>query len=271
MAWGVAQGKQLHATVVRIPYFSVNGQEVAVRYRRALTGDNRFSWRKGDRVCHYGLGRKPRDWTLLVEGKTDCWTAWGHDLPALGLPGASIWKPEWSEHLKGVQVYLWSEPDEAGQALTAKIGKDLPGLMVIQAPEGIKDLNDAHVKGEDIPALVERLKAQAIPAASIIKAQADKHLAELRKAAQPVLAATDPLKEVRRALVNSGFGGDLTPALITYLATTSRLLVMRPGAMPVHLLLVGQASAGKSFVMQSVLRLLPMRPITASRRVLRAS
>jgi hypothetical protein len=256
-AWGVAQTKQTGATVVRIPYYSPDGQEVAVRYRKALSGDNRFSWRKGDRVCLYGLGRKPRDWTLLVEGESDCWTAWAHDLPALGLPGASTWKAEWSEHFKGMQVYLWAEPDEAGQALPAKIGRDLPDLMVIKAPEGIKDLNEGHVKGEDVPALVERLKAQAIPSASIIKAQADKRLAELQEAARPVLAAADPLQEVQRALRVMGFGGDLKPAIIVYLAATSRLLIMRSGTMPVHILLVGQASAGKSYILIIVLRLLP--------------
>jgi hypothetical protein len=254
-AWGVAQQKYLGATVIRIPYFSPDGQEVAVRYRKALTGDNRFSWRKGDRVCLYGLGRKPRDWTLLVEGETDCWTAWAHDLPALGIPGASTWKPKWAEHFGEVKVYLWAEPDEAGQSLPEKIGKDLPGLMIIRAPEGIKDINEAHVKGVDVPTLVERLKAQAIPAASIIKEQADKRLAELKEAARPVLVADDPLQEVRRALRTLGFGGDLTPALITYLAVTSRLLAMRSGALPVHLLLVGQASAGKSFILIVVLRL----------------
>jgi hypothetical protein len=206
-------------------------------------------------VLLYGLGRKRRDWCLLVEGETDCWTSWAHDLPALGIPGKSTWKAEWAEHFRGVKVFLWQEPD--APELPAKIGKDLPDLMVIRPPEGLKDLNEAHVKGEDIPALVEMLKAQAIPASSIIKAQADKRLAELRKAAGPVLALADPLQEVQRALQVMGFGGDPTPALITYLSVTSRLLAMRPGAMPVHLLLFGQASAGKSYVLQIVLRLFP--------------
>jgi hypothetical protein len=256
-AWGVAQAKQHGATVVRIPYSSTDGQEVAVRYRKALSGDNRFSWRKGDRVLLYGLGRKGRDWCLLVEGETDCWTAWAHDLPAMGLPGASTWKPEWAEHFKGMKVFLWQEPDEAGQSLPARVGKDLPDLMVIQAPEGIKDLNEVHIKGEDIPALVERLKAQAIPAASIIKDQADKRLAELQEAARPVLAAADPLELVHQAIISQGYGGDVGQPVLVYLAATSRLLAMRPGAMPVHLLLVGQASAGKSYLLGIVLRLLP--------------
>jgi hypothetical protein len=173
----------------------------------------------------------------------------------MGIQGKSNWKQGWAEQFNGVQVFLWQEPDAS--ELPAKIGRDLPNLMVIPAPDGFKDLNEAHLKGEDIPVLVERLKAQAIPAADIIKAQTNKRLAELKEAAQTVLAAADPLQEVRQALTDMGFGGDLTPALITYLAVTSRLLAMRPGAMPVHLLLVGQASAGKSFILDTVLRLMP--------------
>jgi hypothetical protein len=54
-----------------------------------------------------------------------------------------------------------------------------------------------------------------------------------------------------------GYGGDLGPAVITYLAATSRLLKMRVGSMPVHLLLVGPPSAGKSYTMKVVMRLMP--------------
>ncbi|MGQ9688326.1 MAG: hypothetical protein ACUVXF_06000, partial [Desulfobaccales bacterium] len=32
-AWGVAQQKYCGATVIRIPYFATDGQEIAVRYR----------------------------------------------------------------------------------------------------------------------------------------------------------------------------------------------------------------------------------------------
>ncbi len=77
------------------------------------------------------------------------------------------------------------------------------------------------------------------------------------RAAAPVLAEDDPLARVAEALRAQGYGGDLAPALITYLCMTTRLLAMRPGAMPAHLLLVGPPSAGKSYTLQAVLRLLP--------------
>ena len=54
-----------------------------------------------------------------------------------------------------------------------------------------------------------------------------------------------------------GYGGDLRPAELTYIACTGRVLAMRPGSMPAHLLLLGSASTGKSFTKNVALRLLP--------------
>jgi hypothetical protein len=81
--------------------------------------------------------------------------------------------------------------------------------MVIQAPEGIKDLNEAHLKSEDIPALVERLKAQAIPAETLCLAQKAVRIKELETAAQAVLSAPDPLELVRHVIISQGYGGDV--------------------------------------------------------------
>ena len=88
-----------------------------------------------------------------------------------------------------------------------------------------------------------------------VKAVTD--LQGLKRRAAPVLSAEDPLKLVRKALRAGGYGGDRRPAVLAYLAATTRLLAMRPGAMPSHLLLTGQASAGKSYALNAALRLLP--------------
>ena len=82
-------------------------------------------------------------------------------------------------------------------------------------------------------------------------------LQDLRRRAAPVLNEEDPLKLVRQALQAGGYGGNLRPAVLAYLAATTRLLALRPGAMPAHLLLIGQPSAGKSYALNAVLRLLP--------------
>ena len=160
----------------------------------------------------------------------------------------------WAAKLAGLKVYLWQEPD--AEDLTAAVGKDVPDLHVIVAPEGVKDLSEAHVAAHDIPAYVETLKAAAVAFAELSGARHDARLVELKRRAADVLNAADPLELVEQAVVDSGYGGDTQPAMVTYTALTSRVLAMRRGAMPVHLLLVGPPSAGKS-TLQTCLNLLP--------------
>ncbi|MFC1938411.1 hypothetical protein ACFLWH_01990, partial [Chloroflexota bacterium] len=74
-------------------------------------------------------------------------------------------------------------------------------------------------------------------------------IAAAYEAAHHVIQADDPLEPVADAIRGLGYGGDLKPAKITYLAATSRLLDMRPGAMPVHLLLMGPSSAGINYTL----------------------
>ena len=39
-------------------------------------------------------------------------------------------------------VYVWREPGEGGDTFIAKIGADLPDILVITPPPGIKDVNE---------------------------------------------------------------------------------------------------------------------------------
>lgn len=230
---GVRDQRSRGISRVTIPYFDRQGAEVALRYRLALDGPDRFRWQRGSKALPYGLQRleeaRQAGWLVLVEGESDCWTCWYHGIPALGLPGKAVWRAEWAAHLAGLEVFIWQEPDAAD--FTARVGKDLPNARVIVAPEGIRDISAAHCLGEDVVALLERLRASARPVRELLL--------------------------VKRALRAMGYGGDLTPALVTYLCATTRLLAMRAGAMPAHLLLVGPPAAGKSFTLKTVLRLLP--------------
>jgi len=75
-------------------------------------------------------------------------------------------------------------------------------------------------------------------------------------AARAVLEHPDPLLLVDAAL-RATLGGDIRPAKLVYLAATSRLLDLRPGAMACHVLLQGPPAAGKSATLNAVRRLLP--------------
>jgi len=187
---GLSETKERGRYVVLIPYKDRAGHVFAVRKRYYMSKsrrgvDKRFRWRKGDTPALYGLWRldemRQSGWVLLVEGESDCHTAWMYGLPALGVPGAASWKRSWAEYLEGIEVCAWREPDDGGTAFINSIRHDLPSAKVLIPPRGIKDLSDAHLQGEEVVALVENLRAEAIPVSEYKSAtgEAVKQLADL--------------------------------------------------------------------------------------------
>lgn len=257
--WECGDRRQNGVTRVFIPYLGAGGETLAIRYRLALTGAQRFLWRTGNEVHLYGLNKmeaiRKAGWVLLVEGESDTWTGWMYDVPTLGIPGKSIWKADWAEFLASLDVYLWCEPD--ADDLILRVARDIPGLRVIHAPEGVKDLNEAHLKGNDVAELVQGLKAKAVPAEQIRRETADNEIARLRVQAAPIIQSLDPLVDIERDIRALGYGGDIKAPMVTTLAMTTRVLQMKPGGMLAHILLLGPPSAGKSYAVQTALRLLP--------------
>jgi hypothetical protein len=92
---GLADVSYLSAPAIKIPYFDSAGAELAVRFRIALEGNDKFRWRKGSKPLLYGLdrigdARKAKN-IAIVEGESDCHTLWRAGFPAIGLPGAGTW------------------------------------------------------------------------------------------------------------------------------------------------------------------------------------
>ncbi len=256
----IGDSKYNGQAAVRIPYYGENGLELAVRFRMSVTGDNRFKWRKGDHAMPYGLNRldsfKKAGWVLIVEGESDCWTCWHYGIPAMGAPGKGIWPPAWGAYLKAIEVYVWQEPE--AEDFTLRLLASAPGLRYIRAPSGIKDISEAHIRGIDVPSWLEELKSKAESGQELKARYTNEQLRRRFQEARTVIEADDPLELVKDAIRGLGYGGDTKPAVITYLAMTSRLLEMRPGAMPVHLLLTGPSSGGKSYTLDIVKMLLPV-------------
>jgi len=126
--WGVRS--QSDGTIA-IPYLTRDGGVSAVQFRLALTGDNRFKWRKDDIPILYGLWRISEwdtpDTLYLTEGTTDCWSMWHADLPALGIPAATIWNPDWWNELKEFQrIVVIPDTDSAGAQLVEKLSHTVP-------------------------------------------------------------------------------------------------------------------------------------------------
>src|SRR5262249_47919606 len=108
--------------VVRIPYLDEGGDERAIRFRLSLNGAQRFKWKTGTTPCLYGLVRlaeaRAANEVVLVEGESDSQTLWYNQFHALGLPGASSWRPEWATALDGIgRIYVLIEPDQGGLAV----------------------------------------------------------------------------------------------------------------------------------------------------------
>ena len=255
---GVSDLKHLGLPAIRIPYYTTTGAESAIRFRLAMTGDTRFKWRKGDKPIAYGLNRLPKSGPVLIpEGESDCWACWLHGIPALGAPGKGIWPEAWAEYLKGLDVTVWQEP--GAEDFVLRVLKTAPNLKYIVAPVGVKDISEAHIQGLDVPTWLASLPT--LDGQALLARTTDSESKRLYLEAKNVIEAADPLVLVEEAIRTLGYGGDIKPPLITYLAMTSRLLEMRTGGMPVHLLLTGPSSGGKSYTLGIVSKLMPPEAI----------
>lgn len=141
---------------IAIPYMDEKGNLVATRYRHSLKGSIKFSWVKGSKVNLYGLWRLPlareKGYVVLVEGESDCHTLWAHSIPAIGAPGADTFQPLWSQFFKGLDVYLFKEPDQGGETFLKKVCVGLldshfNGKLYSMSLQSYKDPSALHVDG----------------------------------------------------------------------------------------------------------------------------
>lgn len=173
MAAGVREATGKYGdSLLAIPYRRADGSVIRTKYR---TRKGTFWGSDGEGIHLYGLDRlataTPGSAVVIVEGESDCHAAWQRGVMAIGLPGASQWKPEFASVLRGFTVYVWQEPDEGGATLVASVAKSLPTARVIREVEvkgaAIKDLGDLHqavqAEGEDWATVWQRVLDAATP------------------------------------------------------------------------------------------------------------
>jgi len=252
--FNVSERKHNQRASLRMPYLDAEGAELCVRLRISLDGKDKFRMAAGSRLNLYGLWRLDKDAkdVLLVEGESDTQTLVYHGIPALGVPGATNWRREWAQLLAGRDVYAWQEPDEAGARFIARIGADVPDLRVIAAPAAYKDISVAHVAGEDVPALIARLKAASRPYAELAAETLDQTAREAARVAGRLMKARSILDEFAALCARLGLVGEERNARLLYLALVSRLLEH-----PVSVAVKGPSSGGKSFTVETVLKCFP--------------
>lgn len=126
--WGLADYKR-GAGCVTIPYRDIAGEIRATRKRFAPGAEQRFAWAKGSSLILYGEWLLPTfgdDETIaLVEGESDCHALWSLGIPALGVPGAGTFRPEWAANLRGRSIALHDEGDDGAKFFIARTTEKL--------------------------------------------------------------------------------------------------------------------------------------------------
>ena len=209
-------------SAVRIPYLSADGQELAVRFRIALTGE-RFRWKSGSKPCLYGLNRigdaKTAGYVVLVEGESDVHTLWHHEIPAIGLPGANNWREDRdAKCFDGIEtIYIVIEPDKGGDSVRKWLAQSAirtrakllqlptkdPSAMHIADPVGFKEAWQAVLLG-------------AIPWTAIDAKERASAQAEAWKACADLAKTENILAKFDQALATVGLVGERRVAKIIY-------------------------------------------------------
>lgn len=113
---------------VHIPYFGEDNNLATFRKRYA---EKQFRWKygAGKDLCMYGAWKleaiRKAGYVTLVEGESDSQSMWYMGISTLGIPGASMMRPEWAESLQDLKVYIHVEPDKGGETFLRKVTRTL--------------------------------------------------------------------------------------------------------------------------------------------------
>ena len=117
---------KIHETDTTEAYKDIlkHGSEGATRKRYAR---KQFKWKWGSagKIGLYGEWRLPQirkgDAVILVEGESDSQSLWYMGLPAVGSPGASMFKAEHAIKLRDLKIYIHQEKDGGGETFMKKV------------------------------------------------------------------------------------------------------------------------------------------------------
>lgn len=104
---------------VKVPYHNLDGAEhTKIKVRKAISGNYKHVWDEGTpgELIPYGLDKLhmayEQGYLVIGEGESDGWACWYHDIPYLGLPGASTAR-KLTRLGEGIQrIYILHEPDQ---------------------------------------------------------------------------------------------------------------------------------------------------------------
>jgi len=255
---GLSDMKYLGVDAVRIPYHNAKGEEVAVQFRIALQGDDKFRWRKGSKPLLYGLNRdfKSRDFLILCEGPSDAQTLWFNGYPALGLPSADSWKEEKdAPFLDGIDsIFVVIEPDQGGVAVQKWLGASrIRDRVRLLSLDGHKDPSELFLHDrENFKTSLQKAMAKAVPWPEMEAKQAATERDQAWAMCRFLAEDKNILSKFARTIERLGVAGESGTTKLLYLTLTSR-----HQKKPVSGSLKGPSAAGKSFIVDQVLRFFP--------------
>lgn len=165
---------------VGIRYRDYDGARVCYKLRTALRAKEGSRWPKDKKVMPYGRERlkaaREAGELVLVEGESDCWALWHHEIHALGLPGAATTETLKVKDLEDIKILLvHQEPDSGGQKFVEGLFErlrtlkfDLEHVLVVKL-EGAKDPSELHQQDESkFMERWEAAKQKAVPIATAL-------------------------------------------------------------------------------------------------------
>jgi hypothetical protein len=192
---------------------------------------------------------------VLVEGESDAQTLWYHGVAALGVPGASSWKPGFAEYLEGIdKIYAIIEPDQGGEKLwqTLSASSIRDRLHVVELGKH-KDASGLYLSdGERFEENLIRALAEAAPLSELERREAAEKAKDAWGECDELAQETNILERFARDLARSGVTGESRVAKLLYLAVSSRFLER-----PVSVAVKGPSSGGKSYLTERVLEFFP--------------
>jgi hypothetical protein len=255
---GIGESTYRGQTKLVIPYFDEKGELVCNRYRLSMAGDKKFAWEKGAHPCLYGLWRLKNyldDLMVVIEGESDLHTLWYNDIPAVALPGASMWKNERdAPYLKKFKaVYVVIEPDKGGEAVLRWISKSSIKQKVKLVTLPVKDVSDLYLDDPDtFTEKFDQALSQATPFVEYEQRQLRAQESETWQKCKDLAQSPNILDAVSEEVRGMGVTGEERIVKILFLAMVSRFL-----GRPISVAIKGPSSAGKSYILDAIVKLFP--------------
>jgi 5S rRNA maturation endonuclease (ribonuclease M5) len=176
--------------VVAFPYMDADRRVAFTRIR--LSADTKPRSEFGSKMTiPYGLwlstnkadrkGQWPRA-VIICEGESDQMTLSQHGFSAIGVPGASNWKPEWAKlpiFRYAEQVYVIQEPGTAGKKFVETISRDFPEKAVpLVLP--VKDPSELHLKNIEMLQAYDKEVAEQLLAERLLPTFGDELVAAIK-------------------------------------------------------------------------------------------